>query len=78
MGHHAYDYALLADYCSLLALAYGARIYKFSRPHMTTDNVIHIKGMSTLKANTSYPGWLLLVQNMFGMRKALNEPFQRF
>ncbi|KAL8631563.1 hypothetical protein Q9189_002669 [Teloschistes chrysophthalmus] len=29
---------------SLLALAQGAGMYKFSRPHVTEDNVIHIKG----------------------------------
>lgn len=30
--------------CSLLALAQGAGMYKLSRPHVTEDNVIHIKG----------------------------------
>ena len=29
---------------SFLALAQGAGMYKFSRPHMTEDNVIQIKG----------------------------------
>ncbi len=31
------------DRSSLLALAQGARMYKFSRPHITESNVIDIK-----------------------------------
>ena len=74
MDNHADDVAPLTDYCSLLALAHGARIYKFSRPHMTPDNVIQIEGMFTLGADASFPGLLLWVRDMFCKRKAPNKP----
>ncbi|KAI4092728.1 MAG: hypothetical protein L6R37_007534 [Teloschistes peruensis] len=35
-------YAVICD--SLLALAQGAGVYKLSRPHVTEDNIINIKG----------------------------------
>ena len=34
----------LADNFSLLALAQGAKIYKYCRPQMTQENIIMIKG----------------------------------
>lgn len=38
-------FPFFTDYRSLLALAQGARMYKFSRPSMTRSNVIQIKGV---------------------------------
>ena len=45
---------------------------------MTQNNVIQIKGMSILQANTSYPGPLFCLQNMFWRRKALDKPPNHF
>ena len=36
--------SLLADNFSLLALAQGAKIYKYCRPQMTQENIIMIEG----------------------------------
>ncbi len=35
---------IVADMISLLALAQGAKLYKYSRPRITRRNIIEIKG----------------------------------
>ena len=46
---------LYTDHRSLLALAQGAKNYNFSRPSITRNNVIQIKGMSTFRASIPNP-----------------------
>lgn len=52
----------VSDICgeldSLLALAQGARQYKLSRPRMTKDNVIHIKGGRHILQELTVPSFV--------------------